>query len=115
ALVAVSAHLEHKGVPLSMPLDIVEVPKSHTGKELAAEFEKILEDFKITEKVSQIVGNVCTTRLTATKVLAVTCDNASNNTVMIEELHETLPDFGGTASHTRCFLHTVNLVAKSLL
>ncbi|KAG1852959.1 hypothetical protein C8R48DRAFT_749732 [Suillus tomentosus] len=27
ALVAVSAHLEHKGVPLSLPLDIVEIPK----------------------------------------------------------------------------------------
>ncbi|KAG1852960.1 hypothetical protein C8R48DRAFT_563910, partial [Suillus tomentosus] len=49
------------------------------------------------------------------KILAVTCDNASNNTVMIDELSTALPNFGGKASHTRCFLHTVNLVAKSLL
>ncbi|KAG2060744.1 hypothetical protein BDR06DRAFT_837354, partial [Suillus hirtellus] len=47
-------------------------------------------------------------------ILAV-CDNASNNTVMIDELSTALPDFGGKASHTWCFLHTINLVAKSLL
>lgn len=34
---------------------------------------------------------------------------------MLEEMAVILPDFGGTAAHTRCFLHTVNLVAKSLL
>jgi hypothetical protein len=26
-----------------------------------------------------------------------------------------LPDYGGKAEHARCFLHTTNLVAKSLL
>ena len=26
-----------------------------------------------------------------------------------------VPSFAGTASHTRCFLHIVNLIAKSLL
>lgn len=34
---------------------------------------------------------------------------------MLDELEANLPDFGGTAAHTRCFLHTVNLVAKSLI
>ncbi|KAG1787712.1 hypothetical protein EV424DRAFT_1276825, partial [Suillus variegatus] len=48
-------------------------------------------------------------------ILVVTCDNAANNTAMLEEMAVILPDFGGTAAHTRCFLHTVNLVAKSLL
>ena len=43
------------------------------------------------------------------------CDNASNNTAMLERLAIMLPDFGGTAAHTWCFLHTVNLVAKSLI
>ncbi|KAG2337342.1 hypothetical protein BDR05DRAFT_895412, partial [Suillus weaverae] len=49
------------------------------------------------------------------KILAIICDNTSNNTVMIKELNKTLPDFGRTASHTRCFLHMVDLIAKSLL
>lgn len=48
-------------------------------------------------------------------MLSVTCDNASNNNVMVDELADLLPNFGGRASHTRCFLHTVNLIAKSLL
>jgi hypothetical protein len=48
-------------------------------------------------------------------MLCVTCDNAANNTVMVENLAEALPSFPGRANHTRCFLHTINLVAKSLL
>lgn len=34
---------------------------------------------------------------------------------MIDELCNKLPEFGGRASHTRCFLHTTNLIAKALL
>ena len=34
---------------------------------------------------------------------------------MIRELSELVPTFGGAASQTRCFLHVVNLVAKSLI
>ena len=34
---------------------------------------------------------------------------------MIEELQECIPEFAGSASHTHCFLHIVNLIAKSLL
>jgi hypothetical protein len=34
---------------------------------------------------------------------------------MVDKLAASVPAFGGTASHTRCFLHTVNLVAKSLI
>ncbi|KAG1812699.1 hypothetical protein EV424DRAFT_1277463, partial [Suillus variegatus] len=49
------------------------------------------------------------------QILSVTCDNASNNNVMVENLAAEVPAFGGAASHTRCFLHTVNLVAKSLI
>jgi hypothetical protein len=45
----------------------------------------------------------------------ITSDNASNNNVMVGGLEDLLPDFGGAASHTQCFLHTVNLIAKSLL
>lgn len=48
-------------------------------------------------------------------MLSVTCDNASNNNVMVDKLAALVPEFAGEASHTRCFLHTVNLVAKSLI
>ena len=34
---------------------------------------------------------------------------------MIDELQDLLPEFAGHASHTRCFLHTTNLIAKSLI
>jgi hypothetical protein len=72
--------------------------ESHTGVELATAFAAVLEEFKLTEKI-----------------LAVTCDNASNNDVMIKELAEFVPGFEGEVGHTRCFLHVVNLVAKSLI
>jgi len=34
---------------------------------------------------------------------------------MIDELKDQVLEFGGRATHTRCFLHTVNLIAKSLV
>ena len=34
---------------------------------------------------------------------------------MIQELETLTPEFAGFASHTWCFLHIVNLVAKSML
>ena len=34
---------------------------------------------------------------------------------MVRELSDKVPAFGGVTTHTRCFLHTVNLVAKSLI
>ena len=34
---------------------------------------------------------------------------------MIDELQELIPEFSGSASHTRCFLHIMNLSAKSLI
>jgi hypothetical protein len=52
AYVAVTVHLEHNGVPLCMLLDIVEVARSHSGVNLAEEFVKILDDFSISNKVS---------------------------------------------------------------
>lgn len=34
---------------------------------------------------------------------------------MIDELEMLLPEYPGRANHGRCFLHTTNLIAKSLL
>ncbi|KAG2345885.1 hypothetical protein BDR05DRAFT_832638, partial [Suillus weaverae] len=49
------------------------------------------------------------------QILSVTCNNASNNDAMIHELSSKVLEFGGATTHTRYFLHTVNLVAKSLI
>lgn len=51
AFVAITVHFEHKGEPISMLLDIVEVAKSHTGENLAAAFAHIMEDYGISDKV----------------------------------------------------------------
>jgi hypothetical protein len=47
--------------------------------------------------------------------LGITCDNASNNDTFIDKLVDLLPNFPGPANRCRCFLHVVNLVAKTLL
>ncbi|KAH7903747.1 hypothetical protein BJ138DRAFT_977493, partial [Hygrophoropsis aurantiaca] len=49
------------------------------------------------------------------KMLSLTADNASSNDTMTDELKLLLDDFSGKASRTRCFLHVVNLTAKSLV
>ena len=45
----------------------------------------------------------------------MTCDNAANNDVMVEELMTLADGFSRPTAHTRCLLHIINLVAKSLL
>ena len=59
---------------------MVEVAHSHSGVNLAAAFAKILEDFAISNKVSKHLS------LTGMdmEILSITCDNASNNNMMIE-------------------------------
>ena len=51
AFVAFTVHLEQDGKPLAMLLDIVEVPKLHTGSNLTLVFVKVLKEFGISEKV----------------------------------------------------------------
>ena len=48
-------------------------------------------------------------------MLSVTCDNASCNDKMVEELVKRMMEFSRQANCTRCFAHIINLVAKSLL
>ena len=52
AFVAFTVHMEHNGEPVSMLLDLVEVAKSHSGKNLAEAFEKVLKDFGVSDKAS---------------------------------------------------------------
>jgi hypothetical protein len=59
AYIAVTVHFEKDGVPISMLLDIVEVARSHSGLNLAAAFAKILDDFGISDKVSQYFEKKC--------------------------------------------------------
>ena len=111
---AFTVHFAHEGTPISMLLDLVEVPMSHSGVNLAATFAKVLEEFGISDKVwLQLNKNKKTDCFT--QILGVTADNASNNDKMIEHLAALIETFPGAANQTRCFAHILNLVAKSVL
>ena len=51
AFITITIHLEHKGKLSSVLLDLVEVPMSHTGKNLMKAFSEVLQTFGIQEKV----------------------------------------------------------------
>ena len=57
SFVAVTVHLEEKGIPISLLLDLVEVPRSHSGENLAASFAQIMEEFDICDKVNENKSN----------------------------------------------------------
>lgn len=44
---AITVHLKQSGKPLVMLLNIVKVPRSHTGLNLALAFVKVLEDLAL--------------------------------------------------------------------
>ncbi|KAG1811308.1 hypothetical protein EV424DRAFT_1327742, partial [Suillus variegatus] len=48
------------------------------------------------------------------KILSLTGDNESSNDMLTTELAKHMDSFSGSLSRTHCFLHIVNLVAKSL-
>ncbi|KAF9471532.1 hypothetical protein BDN70DRAFT_819880 [Pholiota conissans] len=54
AYIAITAHLELDGSPIAMVLDLVELPKLHSGLNLAIAFQNILQDFGIENKVSKV-------------------------------------------------------------
>ena len=92
-------HRSCKGETLTFVAGIpAERVQTHSGVNLAAAFAGILEDFGITHKI-----------------LSVTCDNASSNDAMIDELEQMMEEFAGDPNRIRCILHIVNLVAKSML
>ena len=55
---AFTVYMEHKGEPISMLLDLVEIAKSHSGINLAKAFEKVLKDFGVSDKVSIFLPNI---------------------------------------------------------
>ena len=103
---------------MSMLLDIVEVAELHTGVILAETFVEVLKAFDIEKKVRYLVAFECEPNIAYSleqQVLSITADNASNNDTMIAHLEKVLLDFLGAINQTRCFAHTVNLCAKSIL
>ena len=57
----------------------------------------------------------CNKGLTLAKILSITCDNASSNDTMMTVLPDHLLEFPGKANHTRCFNHTIALVAMRVV
>lgn len=58
ALIAITAHMEHKGAPLRFLLNVVEVPVSHSGANLAAAFAEVVDAFHATMKVNNNLENI---------------------------------------------------------
>ncbi|SJL08910.1 uncharacterized protein ARMOST_12284 [Armillaria ostoyae] len=101
--IAFTVHFEHDGEPVSLLLDFIEVAKSHSGENLAEVFKKVLKDFGICDKI-----------------LSITCDNATNNDTMIDDLTDRLPEYPGEEHHTQCFAHVskedaVDAIERDLL
>jgi len=51
AYMAITVHFEHEGHAMAMLLDLVEVPRSHTGVNLVEAFHNVLQAFGIEDKV----------------------------------------------------------------
>ncbi|RXW14793.1 hypothetical protein EST38_g11056 [Candolleomyces aberdarensis] len=96
--IAVTVHMEKNGEPLCMLLDIVELSVSHSGVNLAAAFVDILRSYGIEHKL-----------------LSVTCNNASSNDTMINEIAKLILSYPGAVNRVRCLAHVVNLVVKIIL
>jgi len=107
----VTIHFEHDGKPISIVLNLVEVARSHSGMNLAAVFAQILDEFGISSKVNFSIS-VLNLLTCSFQLLCITCDNASPNDTMIDELSNRIITFPGDKNHARCFNHVIALVAK---
>ena len=117
AFVAITVHFEVDGVPIRMLLDLVEVAESHSGVNLAAAFAGVLDEFGIADKVS-ISESYLGSGLALTRVgqiLSITCDNASPNDTMINQLEIDIEKFRGGSTHTRCFNHVLAIGAVRIV
>ncbi|KNE93211.1 hypothetical protein PSTG_13386 [Puccinia striiformis f. sp. tritici PST-78] len=83
----------------AMPLDFVQLQRSHTGVYLAETVQLIVEKFWVKDKICGIVT-----------------DNALNNGTMIEAIKSfKWPRFKGEGQWIRCFAHILSLVAQVIL
>ncbi|KAI1787695.1 hypothetical protein LXA43DRAFT_1064176 [Ganoderma leucocontextum] len=69
--------------------------QGHTGEYLVRKIIELVREFGIVYKV-----------------LAVMCDNTSNNAKMLKEMSKLAPEFRGPDAHVQCFGHVINLVVK---
>jgi hypothetical protein len=56
AFVALTVHFEEEGTAVSTLLDIVELAQSHSGVSLARVFARVLDNYKLSQKVSIILS-----------------------------------------------------------
>ena len=49
------------------------------------------------------------------QIMSITCNNATSNDKMINELAGQLLEFPGVANRAWCFMHILNLVVKSIM
>ncbi|KNF06673.1 hypothetical protein PSTG_00548 [Puccinia striiformis f. sp. tritici PST-78] len=83
----------------SMPLDFVQLAKSHTGEYLADTIRVVVEKFEIQNKICGILT-----------------DNAFNNSVMVSEMKKfKWARFKGDQQWIRCYAHILNLIAQLIL
>ena len=52
AYVAIAVHFQFNGKAMAMLLDLIKVPCSHTGRNLALAFQRVLKDIGLDKKVS---------------------------------------------------------------
>lgn len=85
-------------------LEFTELCGTHSGENLAAAVETLLEELGLEHKLITITG-----------------DNASNNETMVSELFHNLqenlnsaPLFQGLDSYVRCLAHILNLIVKDI-
>jgi hypothetical protein len=83
--------------PCKATIGVPELSASHTGTNIAAEILDVIEAYQIQDKIGYF-----------------TLDNAENNDTAMEIIGGEL-GFVGKARRGRCFGHTLNLSAKSIL
>ncbi|PIL32862.1 hypothetical protein GSI_04980 [Ganoderma sinense ZZ0214-1] len=94
----VTAHWQEAGAMRHVILDFIRLTRSHTGEYLSRKLLECMRKWGIEYKV-----------------LAVTCDSASNNDKMLDEMSKEFPLFRGKKVRVRCFGHVLNLVVKACI
>lgn len=90
-------YIDEKWEFMSLTLDFLPSHGKHTGKDIAELFQNCLVEYGIEEKV-----------------IGVTVDNVTANTVFIQELSQLNAKFDGD-SHFRCMAHILNLGCQDLM
>ncbi|OJT08548.1 hypothetical protein TRAPUB_554 [Trametes pubescens] len=98
SFLGVTAHWHRDGEIEHIILDFIRLTNGHTGKYLAEKLVECLTGYGIEKKV-----------------LAVTVDNADNNTTMLKEMHTLVKELRGPMARVRCFGHVLNLVVKAIM